>query len=198
VKPLHRSPPNAVSLAIADGLSAATGQYVFMIDCDFQELAPEFRDLFDGAAEAYDVVIGSRFSRHSVLLNYRFLKVVANRAFHMLALVLFWRHMRDMTNNLKIMRREVVRDLRLRQPGFAANAETGLQPILLGYKVKEVPISWMNRRPGMGASSFGLLQAGGGHWKVLLGLWLNQVFGIGPYRPLNRTSLARGENALVC
>lgn len=198
VKPLRRAAPNGVGLAIADGLSAATGQYVLLTDCDFQDLVPEFRDLFDAAAEGYDVVIGSRFSRHSVLLNYPFLKIVANRAFHLLARVLFWRRLRDVTNNLKIMRREAVHDLRLLQPGFAANAETGLQPLLLGYNVKEVPISWINRRPGMGTSSFGLVRAGGGYWKVLLGLWLNQVFRIGPYRQLNRTSPVRTENAPVC
>ena len=197
VKPLRRSAPNGVGLAIADGLAAATGQHVFLIDCDFVDLVPEFRDLFDGAAEGYDVVIGSRFSRHSVLLNYPFLKIVANRAFHAIARLLFWRHMRDVTNNLKIMRRGVVDDLRLREPGFAVNAETGLQPLLLGYKVKEVPISWINRRPGMGISSFGLVRAGGGYWKVLMGLWLNQVFGIGPYRQLSRTSQPSAENALV-
>lgn len=196
IKALSRSPPNGVGLALADGLAAATGKYVFMIDCDFQDLVPEFRDLIDGAAEGYDVVIGSRFSRHSVLLNYPFLKIVANRAFHALAMLLFWRRLRDVTNNLKIMRREVVTDLRLRQPGFAVNAETGLQPLLMGYNVKEVPISWINRRPGMGSSSFGLVRAGGGYWKVLLGLWLNHVFGIGPYRQLNRTRPTRTENAL--
>lgn len=198
VKPLRRSAPNGVGLAIADGLAAATGQYVFLIDCDFVDLVPEFRDLFEGVAEGYDVVIGSRFSRHSVLLNYPFLKIVANRAFHVLAVVLFWRHMRDVTNNLKIMRREVVDALRLREPGFAVNAETGLEPLLLGYKVKEVPISWINRRPGMGTSSFKLARMGGGYWNVLLGLWLHQVFGIGPYRQLNRPSRARTEDALVC
>ena len=128
VKPLYRSPPNGVGRAISDGLRAATGRYVLTIDCDFQHLLPEFRDLFDGAAEGNDVVIGSRFSRHSVLLNYPFAKIFANRAFHALAVLLFGRRIRDVTNNLKIMRREVVLDLRLRQPGFAVNAETGLQP----------------------------------------------------------------------
>ena len=68
VKPLYRSPPSGVGRAIADGLRAATGRYVLTIDCDFQHLLPEFRELFDGAAEGNDVVIGSRFSRHSVLL----------------------------------------------------------------------------------------------------------------------------------
>ena len=186
VKPLHRTPPNGVGLAIADGLAAASGRYVLTMDCDFQHLLPEFRDLLDGAAEGYDVVIGSRFSRHSVLLNYPFLKIFANRAFHAIAVVLFGRRIRDVTNNLKIMRREVVQDLRLRQPGFAVNAETGLQPLVLGYTVEQVPISWINRTPGMGVSSFRLAHVGGGYWKVLVGLWLRRVFGIGPYRALSR------------
>ena len=198
VKALHRVPPNGVGLAIADGLAAATGKYVLTMDCDFQHLLPEFRDLLDGAAEGYDVVIGSRFSRHSVLLNYPFMKILANRAFHAIAVVLFGRRIRDVTNNLKIMRREVVQDLRLRQPGFAVNAETGLQPFLLGYTVKQVPISWINRTPGMGVSSFRLASVGGGYWKVLVGLWLNYMFGIGPYRSLARqspASAAAGEVA---
>jgi len=186
IKPLHRIPPNGVGLAIADGLAAATGRYVLTMDCDFQHLLPEFRDLLDGAAEGYDVVIGSRFSRHSVLLNYPFLKILANRAFHAIAVVLFGRRIRDVTNNLKIMRREVVQDLRLRERGFAVNAETGLQPIVLGYKVKQVPISWINRTPGMGVSSFRLANVGGGYWNVLIGLWLRCVFRIGPYRGLSR------------
>ena len=187
VKPLHRQPPNGVGRAIADGLAAATGRYVLIMDCDFQHLLPEFRELFDGIAEGYDMVVGSRFSRHSVLLNYPFAKIFANRAFHALALALFGRRFRDVTNNLKLMRREVVGDLQLRQPGFAVNAETGLQPILLGYRVQQIPISWINRTPGMGTSSFRLMRVGGGYWEVLGGLWLKQVFGLGPYRYLRRS-----------
>ena len=186
VKPLHRKPPNGVGLAIAEGLAAATGRYVLTMDCDFQHLLPEFRELFEGAAAGYDVVIGSRFSRHSVLLNYPFTKIFANRAFHALAVLFFGKRIRDVTNNLKLMRREVVADLLLRQPGFAVNAETGLQPLLMGYKVEQVPISWINRTPGMGTSSFRLMRVGGGYWEVLAGLWLKHVLGIGPYRELAR------------
>jgi SAM-dependent methyltransferase len=81
VKPLHRLPPNGVGLAIADGLAAASGRYVLTMDCDFQHLLPEFRDMLDATAEGYDVVIGSRFSRHSVLLNYPFLKSLLTARF---------------------------------------------------------------------------------------------------------------------
>jgi dolichol-phosphate mannosyltransferase len=186
VKPLHRSTPNGVGHAIAEGLSQAGGRYVLTMDCDFAHLLPEFRDLFDSAVEGYDVVVGSRFSRHSVLLNYPFLKIAANRGFHLLARLLLLRSFRDLTNNLKLMRREVAADLQLRQPGFAVNAETGLQPLILGYRVKEVPISWINRSPEMGRSSFRLIRVGGGYGRVLLNIWLRQVFGAGPYRDLRR------------
>ena len=39
----------------------------------------------------------------------------------------------------------------------------------------------------MGTSSFRLMRVGGGYWEVLGGLWLKQVFGLGPYRYLRRS-----------
>ena len=179
IKPVFRTPPNGVGRAIADGYRIATGEYVLSMDCDFQHLLPEFRDLFDAAAEGYDVVVGSRFSRHSVVLNYPFQKIVVNRGFHFLAQIMFLRRFRDLTNNLKLIRRDVVDNLQLTQPGFAVNAETGLKPVLMGYSVKEVPISWINRTPDMGVSSFRLARVGGGYVQVLFRLWLKAVFGIG-------------------
>ena len=185
VKPVYRSPPNGVGRAIADGYRVATGRYILSMDCDFQQLLPELRDLFDAAVKKYDVIVGSRFSRHSVLLNYPFQKIIANRGFHALACLVLLSHFRDLTNNLKLMRREVVEKLQLVEPGFAANAETGLQPLLMGYNIKEVPISWINRSPAMGTSSFHLGRVGGGYLRVLYRLWLKCVFGIGAYKALS-------------
>jgi glycosyltransferase involved in cell wall biosynthesis len=191
VKPILRTPPNGVGRALADGYRAATGEWVLSMDCDFQHLLPEVRDLFDAAAEGFDVVVGSRFSRHSVLLNYPFRKIVANRSFHLLAQLVLLRRFRDLTNNLKLMRRAVAERLRFTQPGFAVNAETGLQPLLMGCKIKEVPISWINRTPEMGMSSFHLARVGGGYCQVLLQLWLKTVFGRGLYRDVVRTGTHR-------
>jgi dolichol-phosphate mannosyltransferase len=177
IKPVFRTPPNGVGRALADGYRAATGRYVLSMDCDFQHLLPELRDLFDAAADGYDVVAGSRFSRHSVLLNYPFPKIVANRGFHALAALLLLRRFRDLTNNLKLMKREVLENMNLTQPGFGVNAETGLLPLMMGYSVKEVPISWINRTPDMGVSSFRLVKVGGGYWQVLWQLCRQTLFG---------------------
>lgn len=192
IKPVIRHAPNGVGLAIRDGYRMATGRYVLSMDCDFQHLLPEVRDLLDAAAlYGYDMVVGSRFSRHSVLLNYPFAKIVANRGFHLLARIALVRRFRDLTNNLKLLKHEVVDRLILTQPGFAINAETGLQPLVMGYTVKEVPISWINRTPDMGRSAFRLVHAGSGYVHVLFNLWLARVLRAGPYKGLAKCGHAR-------
>lgn len=191
IRLVSRTGPNGVGRALYDGYRAATGQYVLTMDCDFQHLLPEISDLFDEAVKGYDVVVGSRFSRHSVLLNYPFGKIVANRGFHLIAQILLLRRFRDLTNNLKLLRREVVDQLHLVEPWFAVNAETGLQPLLMGYQVKEVPISWINRTPDMGMSSFKLAQVGWGYWRVLGRLWLRSVLGMGAYKKVSIREGAR-------
>jgi hypothetical protein len=45
----------------------------------------------------------------------------------------------------------------------------------MGYKVIEVLISWINRTPEMGVSSFNLIKVGGGYWNVLIKLWVKFV-----------------------
>jgi dolichol-phosphate mannosyltransferase len=64
------------------------------------------------------------------------------------------KRIRDVSNNLKLYRAEILKELPITRPDFAANAETGLEPILAGYDIQEVPVSWINRTDGMGDSSF--------------------------------------------
>jgi len=170
IRLIKRKPPNGVGRALREGLAAAQGEYVVIMDADFQDILPEMRDLFDAMAQGADVAIGSRFSRESVLLNYPFTKIMANRMFHLLANFLLKRSFRDMSNNLKIMKREVVQKIHIESDDFAANAETGLKPLLMGYDVREVPISWINRSINMGLSSFKLMKTGPNYVRFLMRL----------------------------
>ena len=177
VQLIRRSMPNGVGRALRDGLSTANGEYILMLDCDFQHILPEITDLFDAIVDGADVAIGSRFSRNSVLLNYAFTKILANRGFHILANFLFKENFRDISNNLKLMKREVAKRLKIESNGFSANAETGLLPILQGYNVKEVPISWINRSVNMGFSSFVLMKNGPNYFFVLCKLFFLKLRG---------------------
>ena len=187
IVPMHRSPPNGVGRALRDGYATTSGRWVMSMDCDFQHLLPEIESMFDAAAQGADVVFGSRFSRHSVLINYPFGKILANRWFHVVAnLVIPLGHMRDVTNNLRLMHGELARRLVISEPSFAANAEIGLQLALLGSLVREVPISWINRTFDMGSSSFQVLKSGTGYARVLWRFARATRFGHRRFKPIER------------
>ncbi|MFH1772682.1 MAG: glycosyltransferase [Candidatus Omnitrophota bacterium] len=170
VKVIKRAPPNGVGRALRDGLKAAKGEYIVIMDSDFQHIIPEMRDLFNAIKNGADVAVGSRFSRNSVLVNYAFTKIIANRAFHMLANIFLGKRFRDLSNNLKIFRRHVAKSIIIESNDFAANVETGLKPLLLGYRVDEVPISWVDRSSIMGLSTFKICKTGPNYFKLLLKL----------------------------
>jgi dolichol-phosphate mannosyltransferase len=154
VKLVNRRPPNGVGRALRDGYAAATGRYILTMDCDFVQILPEMRDLFDAIANGRDGAIGSRFSHDSVLINYPFFKIFCNRSFHLLIKLLLLPKVRDVSNNLKLYRTEILKNLEIEEPHFAANVETGLKPLLARYNIEEVPVSWINRTVEMGRSSF--------------------------------------------
>jgi dolichol-phosphate mannosyltransferase len=168
VKLLKRNPPPGVGRALRDGYAAATGKYILTIDCDFINIAPEFKGLFDAVAEGCDGAIGSRFSSESALVRYPFFKIVCNRGYHLLLNLLLGKRVRDVSNNLKLYRADILKDLDIEEDHFAANVETGLKPLLLNYHIREVPVSWINRTADMGKSSFHLLKVGPDYLRVLL------------------------------
>jgi dolichol-phosphate mannosyltransferase len=167
VRLVRRTEEPGVGRALRAGYAEAGGQYVLSLDCDFAQIVPELRDLFDAVAAGRDGAIGSRFSHESILVNYPLSKIVANRGFHLLLRVLLRRSLRDISNNLRLYRADLVRELDIREDGFAANAEIGIQPILAGHDIEEVPMSWINRTTDMGTSAFNVARAGPGYARVL-------------------------------
>jgi len=174
VKVLNRKAPNGVGLALRDGYQAATGRYILTMDCDFEQILPEFRDLFDAVATGKDGAIGSRFSHESLLINYPFFKILCNRGFHVIANALLPHKVRDISNNLKLYRAEILKEITIEQNHFAANVETGLKPLLAGYDIVEVPISWINRTFDMGRSNFRLLNVAPNYLQALTRLVLKR------------------------
>jgi dolichol-phosphate mannosyltransferase len=160
VRPIDRTPPNGVGRALREGYAAATGRYILTMDSDFVQIVPELRDLFDVVAKGRAGAIGSRFSHDSILINYPFFKILCNRVFHLLVNLLLPTRVRDISNNLKLYRADIVKNLDPQENHFAANVETGLKPLLAGHDIREVPISWINRTIDMGRSSFRILRVG--------------------------------------
>jgi len=170
VRLVRRTPPCGVGRALKTGFShiSSKAEYALSMDSDFVENINQVRTLLDAIEQKKcDGVIGSRFIEGGKLVGYPWLKRVMNRSFHGIVRTLFNIKQHDLTNNFKLYKAPILRGMPWKSDAFAMNAETGLLPILAGYKVVEVPVVWINRNLQMGKSKFGLLKQGGGYIQVI-------------------------------
>lgn len=170
IKPIYRTGSNGVGRAIREGLEAVSSQssHVLMLDCDFTQNISDIQKMIKLSSSA-DGLLGSRYIRKGQLVNYPIIKKIANRSFHFILRLLLQITNTDVTNNFKLYKKDVIEKIRplLKSEGFSINAETGIYPLLLGYKLGEVPVFWIGRTKNMGVSHFNILKACPGYIKVL-------------------------------
>jgi len=170
IKLVRRQPPCGVGRAIKTGFGNVDkrASYVLTMDSDFvQSIGDVGRLIARMEAGGCDGVIGSRFVEGSRLEVYPLTKKIMNRLFHMVVWTLFNIKQKDLSNNFKLFKREITEKMPWRSDDFAINAETGILPILSGYKICEVPVSWIGRDEGQGKSKFKLFKVGLGYIKVI-------------------------------
>lgn len=166
---IKRLPPHGVGLAIREGLRHIPEDttHILTMDADFIRNIPDLEEFF-AAIGKYDGIIGSRYLAPHSLIRYPLLKKFFNRAFHLLVRMRYGVKLHDLTNNFKLYKKDIFARLPLTADGFAVNAQTGLYPVLLGYHITELPVTWFARERDMGYSKFKLLTVAPGYWKALL------------------------------
>lgn len=150
------SSPSGVGHALRAGYTAASGEWVLSIDCDFLRNMDHFMLLVNKAQEGHDMVIGSRYMPGGQLIGYPPFKKFANRVYHGVVRTMLGIRGKDLTNNFKLMRIEIAQQLPSIEAHFAVNAETGIYPYLMGYNVAEVPVPWIQR--DFGGSKFSTMK----------------------------------------
>jgi len=171
VRLIQRTPPCGVGRALKTAFANISpgAEFALTMDSDFVENINQVRLLIDAMEKGNcDGVIGSRFVEGGKVVRYPFFKRLMNRLFHGVVKILFRVEQNDLTNNFKLYRAHIFQSIPWASGGFAMNAETGLLPILFGYRLIEVPVVWVDRDPEMGRSKFGLLKHGGGYLRVIL------------------------------
>ena len=61
--------------AIAAGLDHSQGDWIVVMDCDFQDQPEEIIKLYNKATEGYDIVLGKRIRRNDTFLKIYFSKI---------------------------------------------------------------------------------------------------------------------------
>ena len=97
----------------------------------------------------YDAVLGSRFTKHSKIIDYPFQKFILNRIFNFFVSLIFWNKYNDYTNAFKIYKKNVLLEVMpIISESFNVFLEIPLKVISRNYNYKIISINWMGRKKG--------------------------------------------------
>lgn len=130
--------------ALRTALAEARGEYATVMDADLEyspdDLAALLEPLRSGDADA---VFGTRgFQAHSA---YSFWYVVGNRVVTFAANLVYNSWVSDIMTGHKAIRTDLFRSLKLREAGFAIEAEITARLLTRGIRIYEVPVVYRAR-----------------------------------------------------
>jgi len=133
--------------AVRTGVLEANGDLILFSDADLSTPVEEFDNLKKAIDEGYDIAIGSRGMPESdVKIKQTLLRRMIGIMGSYVIKLLVIRKFADTQCGFKMFKKEKCRALFRRQKisGFAFDVEILYRAVKRNYKVKEVPVVWMN------------------------------------------------------
>ena len=134
--------------AIRTGLKNDTGDIILIQDADFEYNPQEYPKLLKPILENKSkVVYGSRLetTRKNLKKMYK-LHYIGNLILTLITNLLYGTRITDMETGYKVFRREVIKNMNLRAKRFDFEPEITAKILKRGYKIHEVPISFVGRK----------------------------------------------------
>jgi dolichol-phosphate mannosyltransferase len=169
VEVLHRERKEGLGPAYLAGFRrvlAGDAELIVQIDCDFSHDPADVPRLVEAAREA-DLVLGSRYVAGGSVQNWGFVRRLVSAGGSLYARVLLGVGIRDLTGGFKCFRREVLDAIDLdavSSRGYAFQIETTYRALRAGFRVVEVPITFVDRERGGSKMSRGIVLEA--IWKV--------------------------------
>jgi dolichol-phosphate mannosyltransferase len=153
VSVLHRERKEGLGPAYLAGFRQALrdgAELVLEMDCDFSHDPDDVPRLI-AAAEDADLVLGSRYVAGGGVGDWGLLRRLISRGGSLYAQMLLALPVRDLTGGFKCYRRAVLEALPLDEihsKGYAFQIETTYRSLRKGFRVREVPITFVDRVEG--------------------------------------------------
>jgi len=125
-------------------------EYIFEMDCDFSHDPKNIADLLT-AAQANDLVIGSRYIDGIRIINWPFKRLLLSYCASMYTRFVTGLPVHDTTGGFKCFNRKALQSLdfnRIMSTGYGFQLEINYKVYSKGLKVKEVPIIFYERTEG--------------------------------------------------
>lgn len=136
--------------------------YIFEMDADFSHAPSDLPRLYSACAdEGYDVAIGSRYITGVNVVNWPIGRVLMSYFASMYVRLVTGFKVHDTTAGFKCYKRRVLETIdldKIRFKGYAFQIEMKYTAYKCGFKIKEVPVVFVNRVEGvskMNSSIFG-------------------------------------------
>ena len=129
--------------------------YVFEMDADFSHDPAEIPKFLDRIRE-YDLVIGSRYTNGVRVVNWPIRRLLLSYAANVYTRVITGLPIKDSTGGFKCYRRQVLESINLdsiRSNGYAFQIEMSFKAWKKGFRLCEIPITFVDRRSGVSKMS---------------------------------------------
>jgi dolichol-phosphate mannosyltransferase len=156
---LHRERKEGIGVAYLAGfpVALATGaELIVQMDCDFSHNPADVPRLVAACADGADLALGSRWTPGGGTLNWGPVRRLISRGGSLYARLLLGTGVRDLTGGFKCFRRQVLETLDLDAVGtrgYGFQIEMTYRTLRAGYRVVELPITFVDRRVGQSKMS---------------------------------------------
>jgi dolichol-phosphate mannosyltransferase len=153
VEVLHRPQKQGLGPAYLAGFRRALdlgAELVFEMDCDRSHDPADVPRLRTSAEDA-DLVLGSRYVEGGAIRNWGLVRRLVSAGGSLYARLVLGIRVRDLTGGFKCYRRFVLEEIDLdavRSRGYAFQIETTYRALRAGFRVVEVPITFVDREVG--------------------------------------------------
>ncbi len=133
--------------SVRRGMLESNGDFVLFTDADLSTPINEIEKLFFWLDKGYDVAIGSRSLKESQVEIYQsFMRRSMGKIFNKIISLIVFTGFKDTQCGFKCFKRDVVDNVFRKQriEGFAFDVEILLIARRQGFRIKEVPVRWLN------------------------------------------------------
>ena len=154
VEVIHRGQKQGLGPAYLAGFRhalAGDAELILEMDCDFSHDPKDVRRLIEAAESGADLVLGSRYVPGGSIPNWNLLRRFISRGGCVYAQLWLQTRVRDLTGGFKCYRRRVLETIDLdaiEAKGYAFQIEGTYRTLRKGFRVVEVPITFVDREVG--------------------------------------------------
>jgi dolichol-phosphate mannosyltransferase len=145
-------------------------EYIFEMDADFSHNPEDLNRLYDACSAGADLVVGSRYTEGGNVANWPWDRILISRGGALYTRLILWMPVKDPTAGFVCYNRKVLSTIPLDQVhfvGYAFQIEMKYRAWKLGFKIREVPITFIDRKEGVSKMSSGIIkEAMYGVWKM--------------------------------